>query len=1021
MPNPSSPAPPPAGPQPRPVVTTVQDPRPRGGTPGEPAPVPVLEVVRGQAAQAQVRLLRVRNLIGRAGDVEVLLHDDAVSRTHAEVVFVDGVWRIVDLGSKNGVLVGGVRVPSAELKPGDHIVVGNTELAFVVGEIEISPADRRAALEHWDVLAKLKPEAKQELAACLRPRVVPRNGVVLRQGAVIEAAVLVHSGRLRLAEVNDEGGERVLGQLGPGDVFGERALLPGQMASCSLLADTPACLLELPLVSLTEFLQRAPESSQTVFLSVREKMRSAPIEAAAQLPARPDALAQPAGPTAVAILGEDRRVVAARARVEVLAKARTTPLLVGPAGVGKRTFARYYHQQGPSPSEPYLETSLAELEPAAVEGALFGHEADPRTPGSAARAGYLEMMASGTLVIVHAELMDSHVQVKLLRYLQAGWFHRVWGQLAVKSSTRIVLLAEGAEQEILARLVPELREEVKGNVIALPVLSSRLKDIPILAEHFLQLHARKAGKRIGSIGREAADKLVSYAWPGNLTELENVIQRAVIVTTEAELIPGDLIFVTPPEKEFHKLNLLRTEEIRDWLRKPWLFPALTWVNMAFVGAVALLTLYGGTRPPGHPLNVAETNPGMLVTWLVWFPLMPFGAALVGRVWCGICPIAGFGDLVARVRRLNLPVPGFLKSLGFWGLALAYFFVEYMEGAVEIDDTAKGTAIFLVGIIAAAVVMTVLFERRAFCKYLCPLAPWLGAYAAMAPLEIRGNKKVCQTQCGEHTCYKGTEKTPGCPMFLYPASMSSNVDCLLCTNCVRSCENRGVQLNLRPPLQELWRNSQPALAVSLFTLLLVGLMLNHQFTHIVFWKGLKATLTVPKTVYKPAMWVGMMLLCLIAFALTSVLSAAASREKVRDNMARYGLAFVPLAFAGHAAIMSEEVLGDGISKIVLYLKGFWQWLTADVPLVWNETLLQPFAHPAVITFIKFLLVSGGVTGTLVALVMCSRQASREGALARALPHLLLLLVLGGIYMWVFTAATSAPPAPTEVLGTPLPPP
>jgi hypothetical protein len=630
--------------------------------------------------------------------------------------------------------------------------------------------------------------------------------------------------------------------------------------------------------------------------------------------------------------------------------------------------------------------------------------------------GYLEMLASGTLVITHAELMDHHVQVKLLTYLKLGWFHRVLGQSSVKAATRIVLLANGEEAAVLDRLIPELRDELKPNLLTLPTLASRLKDIPLLAEHFLKLHARKAGKRIGSISREASDKLVSYAWPGNLTELENVIQRAAIVATEDALIPGDLIFVTAPEKDIHKLNLLRTEEIRGWLRKSWVFAGGTWIAMAFVGVIALLTLYGGTRLQTHPLFHAETNPGMLVTWLVWFPLMPFVAALIGRVWCGFCPIAGFGDLIARLGRLNLPVPKFMKSMGFWCLVATFVVVEYTEGALELDASAMSTGVFLMALLLLAATMTVLFERRAFCKYLCPLAAWLGAYSAMSPLEIRGNKKVCQTQCGEHTCFKGTDKIPGCPMFLYPASMSSNTDCLLCTNCVRSCENRGVQLNLRPPLQELWRNSQPMIAVSVLAIVIVAIMFNHQLSHVTVWKQLKATLPFTPGMRRFVVWSLVVLANLVGLGVASVLSAAASQEKTSENMARYGIAFIPLAFAGHGAIMVVELLGDGVSMLWLYAKAFWGWLVRGQPITFDPAAVTSFVNPAVLTFMKFILVMGGVMGTMVALIMIARQGGRQGAFARALPHLLLLAVLGSLYLWVFTASTAAPAATAGTVGS-----
>jgi transcriptional regulator with AAA-type ATPase domain len=1005
MPNPSAPAP------------QATPPRKSPAAPPTPAAfLPVLEVVKGPAAHPSYSLDRARTRIGRVGDVEVLLQDDAVSRTHAEVVYADGAWRIADLGSKNGVFVDGARVASAELKDKARIVVGNTELTFSPGKGEVSAEARLAALASWDVLAELKPEARAQLAECLRPRGVPRDGVVARQGVPGEAAIFVLSGRLRLAEVNDEGAERVLGQLGPGDVYGERALLPGQSASCTLLADSPACLLELPLTCLTEFLQRAPESSQTVFLSVRQKLRSSQIRPA-ELPARPDALMQLAPPAEVVIVGEDRRVLAAKTRLAALAKDGKTVLILGPEGVGKRTFARFYHQAGAHPEEPMIELSLAELEPAAIEATLFGVDADPRVPSSAGKVGYLEMLGNGTLILSHVELLDAHVQAKLLTYFKLGWFHRVYGQVSVKTSTRVVLLAVGGEADVLGKLTPELREALKDATISLPTLSSRLKDIPLLAEHFQKLHARKAGKKIGAISREAVDKLVSYAWPGNLTELENVIQRAVIVTTETELIPGDLIFVTPPEKEFHKLNLLKNERVRTWLRNPWVTRGALWINIGVVVLVMALTLYGGTRPTGHPMQEFGNNFGMLLTWLVWFPLLPISALLLGRVWCAMCPIVGIGDYLSRLGKLELPVPKLFKKLDFWLVVGTFLLLDYVEELAGVADKPLATATLLVVIIGLSALFCVVYERKTFCRYLCPLNGLLGAYSTMAAFEVRGNKKVCQTQCGEHTCFKGTAEVAGCPMFSYPAAMNMNTECMMCLNCLRSCDNRGVQVNLRPPLQELWRQTQPFMALSVFAVLLVGMMAKHQFPKLTWWQATQTSLGWSDATTHTILYVVFMLLALLPFAVSSMLSAAASQQRVRENMATYGMAFIPLAFSGHIAHLSHEFLGEGIYDLLGFFKKLYASVIHGIPIGSQDMAVSPFIQGAVVTFLKFLMVCGGMLGSLIVLVMIARRAAERNVFGRVLPHVLLLLVFWGVYLVIFTGSTEAPPgAPPAAMST-----
>lgn len=954
----------------------------------DPALRPTLEVVEGAGTGALVRLGAEPVKIGRAPGNDLVLADDSVSRAHARVVYEEGRWVIEDLGSANGILVDGQPVKRLALTPGVRLTLGRCVLAFQHTLPEIAGDKQHALLGRCDVLASLGAEAIATLVAGLVPRFVPKGATILRQGQPIERMLFVVKGAVRLAQVNEEGGQRDVDLLIPGDFFGEGALLSEPIAQVTLFAHSDVLLVELANEAVARLQQEKPRIADTMVGRVREKLRTAAIKTGAAAPR--DGLAQLAAPTEVEIVGEDPKLVRARQRLEALAADDRPVLIVGPQGSGKRTFARHLHRSSPRASQPFVELSLAELEPAKVAAALFGVEADATATGGKGQVGYLEMVGDGTLAIVHAELLDTHQQHLLVTYLQRGWFHRVWGQQSVHANARLVFVASGSEAEALQQFIPELKELFKERTVALPALAHRLKDIPLLAQHYLALFARKHRKRALTLSREAVDRLVSYAWPGNVEELKNVIERASIITSEDTIIPGDLIFVAPPEKEVHKLNLLRDDRIRQLLRAPTLLGVPTWINLAFVAFVAIMTGWGATRPLGHPLAGETTNPGMLVTWLVWFPLLPISAALAGRIWCATCPIAAFGDLIGRLKRLDLQVPKLFKRLDFWMLIAAYLLAEFLEGVFDVEGTPRGTALFLVVILGLAALFTVLFERRAFCRYLCPLAAWLGSYATMAPLEIRGNKKVCQTQCGDHTCYKGTERAPGCPMFLYPASMSSNVDCLMCTNCVKNCEHRGVQLNVRPPLQELWRNAQPVLAVSAFAMILMGVMFRHHFTHIPYWISIKRTITLDPNLVRLlllALFAGGLLL---AFALAATLSAAASREKIPENLAHYGIAFMPLAFAAHLSALADEVLGEGWAELFAYLGKVGKWLLQGVPIAANVAPVGTFLHPAVVTFLRMLAVVGGFGATALALVMIARRLDREAVFARILPHLLLAL-------------------------------
>ena len=984
-------------------------PAPPGHVQAGPVSPATLEIVSGESALRSFPISRVPLRIGRGPANDLVLSDAGVSRSHAEVVFEGGGYAIRDVGSSNGTFVDGARVQTAELRAGAKIEVGHALLRFVQHAPDVSEADRLVLMGRSDLLRAHALPVLAEAAKLMATRLVPKGGVVLRQGAPMEGILFVHRGALRVVQINDEGGERVVGRVEAGGHFGERALITPVSAPQTLVADDESCVLELTMAALERVVEKGADDSGAVARTVLKKIQTEqsrlPVAAAR---ARRDDLAGILAPTAVEIIGEDKRLLRAKERLETLAKDTQPILIAGPQGSGKRLFARHYHHSGPGRDEPYVEISLSDPGLGDHGAALFGQEAaaGAATPG---RTGLLEMIGQGTLMIAHAERLDPHLQALLADYLRLGWFHRVRGQDAVRCQTRVVLVATGDEAETLGALIPKLRELVAARVVVVPSLAQRLKDIPLLAEHYLRIHAARAGHQVQPLARDAVDRLVSYAWPGNVRELENVIQRAVMVTTQSNIIPGDLIFVSAPEKELHTRNLLRDDRIRDVLRRPGLMSTLIWIDIVFVAFVTAFTLYGGTRPAGHPLAEFATNPGMLVTWLVWFPLLPISAFLVGRVWCGICPIAGFGDLAGRITRFNLPVPPIVKRLDFWLLVIAFVIVDYVEELFGVADQPWATAVFLIVILYLAAAMTVLYERKAFCKYVCPLAGVLGAYSAMSILEIRGNKKVCQSQCGDHSCHKGTATVEGCPLFAYPASINTNAECMMCLNCVKTCDNRGLQLNLRPPLQELWRNKEPMLAMSVFAVLLVGLMAKHQFPALTWWMAAQQRLGWSDASAHTILFVAFALFALGSFLVTSILSAAASRESVLTNVAGYGIAFLPLAFAGHVAHLMHEFLGEGLYTLLGYLVKVWDTVVGGVPIASSTYALAPFVPESVVSFMAFLLVLGGLVGSMIAFVMIARRRSPEAALPRVLPHMLLLAAMWIGYVVIFTGTTGAPAA------------
>jgi two-component system NtrC family response regulator len=230
------------------------------------------------------------------------------------------------------------------------------------------------------------------------------------------------------------------------------------------------------------------------------------------------------------------------------ADSRATVLIRGESGTGKEVLARTIHLAGARKDAPFVPLNVAALPESLVESELFGHEKGAFTGADRQRPGRLEQADGGTLFIDEIGDIPQAGQVKLLRVLQERCFQRIGGTETLSVDVRI-LAATHQDLEGLIK-AGRFREDLffRINVISIriPPLRERREDIPHLADHFLRKYAGEEGKDIRSLSREALDVLMKYDYPGNVRELENLIQRAVV------LCRGDLITVEDlslPRKE----------------------------------------------------------------------------------------------------------------------------------------------------------------------------------------------------------------------------------------------------------------------------------------------------------------------------------------------------------------------------------------------------------------------------------------------------------------------------------------
>jgi two-component system NtrC family response regulator len=234
------------------------------------------------------------------------------------------------------------------------------------------------------------------------------------------------------------------------------------------------------------------------------------------------------------------------AMAEVLSTvARVAPstvpvLLMGESGTGKELIARAIHAAGPRSGQPFIAVNGAALSPTLLESELFGHERGAFTGADRTRPGRFEAAAGGTLLLDEIGDLAGEVQVKLLRVLQERTVERVGSHTPIPVDVRFIaathrdLMAEAAA----GRFREDLYYRLAVVAIEIPPLRRRRSDIPLLVEHFVAKHADDVGGEEKAVSREAMDLLVRYDFPGNVRELENIVQRCMVLA-RGELIGTD--------------------------------------------------------------------------------------------------------------------------------------------------------------------------------------------------------------------------------------------------------------------------------------------------------------------------------------------------------------------------------------------------------------------------------------------------------------------------------------------------
>jgi len=293
------------------------------------------------------------------------------------------------------------------------------------------------------------------------------------------------------------------------------------------------------------------------------------------------------------IIGNSPALELALEQVEQVAPTDSTVLIQGETGTGKELIARAIHNLSSRCGRPFIKLNCAAIPFDLLESELFGHEKGAFTGAIAQKIGRFELADKGTLFLDEVGDIPLALQPKLLRVLQEQEFERLGSGRTHQVDVRLVAATHRNLVDMVKR--GEFRSDLyyRLNVfpVPLPPLRARREDIPALVEHFVDVYARRMGKQIEHIPPETISALVSYQWPGNIRELQNFIERSVIVSSGNVLLPPLASLQSAVEAESLAPITLEDAE-RDHIRKT--LEQTRWVVSGPNGAAARLGIKRST-------------------------------------------------------------------------------------------------------------------------------------------------------------------------------------------------------------------------------------------------------------------------------------------------------------------------------------------------------------------------------------------------------------------------------------------
>ncbi len=591
---------------------------------------------------------------------------------------------------------------------------------------EENTEDMLKFLGEVSIFKELSTESLERISGKIQMHTFLKDNIVIKKGSPGVRLYLIKSGSVRVVSESEEE-EFTIATIPDGKCFGEMSLLTDEPCNATVKTNEDSLLYFITKSDFDEVISGNSVINKHFIKLLAERIDKQNIKSI-DLKKHEIALSKYLQKAKEyqysSVVWKSKRMQKVFGEAEKFSGNDVPVTIIGKYGTGKEILSRKIHMDSAKAKSPVFGIVLPkerrkERTPIHIERRqldhteceLFGKEKIIHTADEEKRIGCLELVNNGTLIIKNIENMPLNIQEIFLKFIETGKFLRIGGNEPVHSKVRIIVTT--TDISLMQRhLNQKLFQLLSTHKLEIPPLSEHKKDIPSLMEHFVDKVSKIRHTQAKKFSKGATNKLLEYDYPGNVKELEHVIERAITLSKGDADIEEEEIFLgeTLSIEDKKRLNLLNIPLIRKLCESSGIILALKTIALiSFISFLFLLVTQSD-------ISIGGRNIPLVLFWQLGIPFFFVIFLFAARFGCGVCPISTISKFFNKHINLRIPIPSFVKNNGVWFTGIGFISILFMEEYTHMAYSVNKTAYLIFSILIAAIIIDFIFEKSGNCGY-----------------------------------------------------------------------------------------------------------------------------------------------------------------------------------------------------------------------------------------------------------------------------------------------------------------